>query len=122
MVAEGYALQLGTLGLIAEGGGFPGVEGEAGAFEYWSLNKNDDNLFTGFGKRSSPIAGAQGPKGVPFEEFLDKSASYLFDAIRRWIKGDEAFKARLNPELASYTDYDQLMRLDEWQARSEGDA
>ena len=122
MVAEGYALQLGTLGLIAEGGGFEGIAGEAGAFEYWSLAKNDKNEVTGFGKRISPIAGAQGAKGVPFDEFLDKTAGYLSDAITRWIKGDEAFTARLNPDLPSYADYDQLMRLDEWQARSESDA
>ena len=121
MVAAGYALQLGTLGLIAEGGGFDGVTGEAGAFEYWSLTKNDKSE-TGFGKRSSPIAGELGRTGVPFEEFLDKTAGYLSDAIKLWIKGDEPFTAQLNPDLPMFNDYDQLMRLDEWQARSEGDA
>jgi ATP-dependent helicase/nuclease subunit B len=122
MVAAGYALQLGTLGLIAEGGGFAGVDGEAGAFEYWSLAKNDKNELSGFGKRTSPIAGELGRTGVPFEEFLDTTAGYLSGAIAHWIKGDAPFTARLNPELPSYTDYDQLMRLDEWQARSESDA
>jgi ATP-dependent helicase/nuclease subunit B len=122
MVAAGYALQLGTLGLIAEGGGFDGAAGAAGAFEYWSLSKNDKNEVTGFGKRTSPIAGELGRTGVPFDEFLDTTAGYLSDAIKRWIKGDEPFVAQLNPDLPMFNDYDQLMRLDEWQARSEGDA
>ncbi|WP_175606941.1 PD-(D/E)XK nuclease family protein, partial [Serratia marcescens] len=36
-VREGFSLQLGLLGLIAERGGFEGVSGKAGGFEYWSL-------------------------------------------------------------------------------------
>jgi ATP-dependent helicase/nuclease subunit B len=31
--------------------------------------------------------------------------------------GSEPFTARLNPDLAGYSDYDQLMRLDEWLGR-----
>jgi ATP-dependent helicase/nuclease subunit B len=119
MVEAGFALQLGTLGLIAERGGFPGIAGEAAAFEYWSLAKSDKSA-TQFGKRTSPIAGELGRTGVPFEDFLDLTAGYLTDAIDRWIKGDEAFTARLNPDIGGYNDYDQLMRLDEWQARGEG--
>ena len=46
---------------------------------------------------------------------------YLLDAIDKWIKGDEPFTARLNPDLGGYNDYDQLMRLDEWQARGEAE-
>lgn len=121
MVAAGYAMQLGTLGLIAEGDGFPGIAGDAGAFEYWSLNRSGKSD-TGFGKRSSPIAGELGRTGIDFDEFLPLASDYLSDAIARWITGDEPFKARLNPDLPSYADYDQLMRLDEWQARGEGDA
>ena len=119
MVAAGFALQLGTLGLIAERGGFPGIAGATAAFEYWSLAKSDKSA-TQFGKRTSPIAGELGRTGVPFEDFLDLTARYLTDAITRWIKGDEAFTARLNPDIGGYNDYDQLMRLDEWQARGEG--
>ena len=36
-VGAGYSLQLGLLGLIAERGGFPDIEGAAACFEYWSL-------------------------------------------------------------------------------------
>ena len=121
MVEAGFSLQLGTLGLIAERGGFPGITGEAAAFEYWSLAKSDKSA-TQFGKRTSPIAGELGRTGVPFEDFLDLTARYLTDAIDRWIKGNEAFVARLNPDIGGFNDYDQLMRLDEWQARSEGEA
>ena len=39
-VAEGYSLQLGLLGLIAERGGFDGIEGAAACFEYWSLARD----------------------------------------------------------------------------------
>ena len=47
---------------------------------------------------------------------------YLIDAIDRWLKGGEPFVARLNPDLGGYNDFDQLMRLDEWQARGEKEA
>ena len=40
--------------------------------------------------------------------------TFLHDALDRWILGDEAFTARLNPDAKSYNTYDQLMRLDEW--------
>ena len=121
MVIAGYALQLGTLALIAEQNGFSAITGEAGAFEYWSLGKNDRNEETGFGKRTSPIAGELGRTGAPFDEFLDNTAGYLSEAIALWIKGDEAFTAQLNPDLPMFNDYDQLMRLDEWQARGGSD-
>ena len=117
MVAAGFALQLGTLALIAEGHGFAGIAGEAGAFEYWSLSKNDKNQETGFGKRTSPIAGELGRTGVQFGEFLDQTAGFLSEAIALWIKGDEPFEAQKHPDLPMFNDYDQLMRLDEWQAR-----
>jgi ATP-dependent helicase/nuclease subunit B len=60
--------------------------------------------------------------GLARDQFLERIEHYLHDAIARWIKGDEPFIARLNPDLGGYNDYDQLMRLDEWQARGEGEA
>ena len=53
------------------------------------------------------------------DEFLAETERYLIDAIDRWIKGSEPFTARLNPDLGGYNDYDQLMRLDEWQGRED---
>jgi ATP-dependent helicase/nuclease subunit B len=119
-VKDGFALQLGTLGLIAAAKGFAGVAGVPDGFEYWSFGK-DDKSETGFGFVSEPVA--EGRKaGIPRDEFLAETQRYLLDAIDTWIKGDEPFTARLNPDLGGYNDYDQLMRLDEWQARGEKEA
>ncbi|MDP3905599.1 double-strand break repair protein AddB [Novosphingobium sp.] len=118
MVQDGFALQLGVIGLIARAGGFAGVAGEPEKFEYWSLGKAKESD-TGFGYVNEPILEGRKKSGIPREEFLATIEDYLADAIRRWIKGDEPFTARLNPDLGGYNDYDQLMRLDEWQARGE---
>jgi len=114
-VKDGFALQLGTLGLIANARGFKDVAGMPDGFEYWSFGK-DDKSATGFGYVYEPVA--DGKKvGIPRDEFLMETQRYLLEAIDKWIKGDEPFTARLNPDLGGYNDYDQLMRLDEWQAR-----
>lgn len=119
-VRDGFALQLGTLGLIAAAGGFKDVSGMPNGFEYWSFGK-DDKSATGFGYVHEPVA--EGRKtGIPRDEFLTETQRYLLEAIDKWIKGDEPFTARLNPDLGGYNDYDQLMRLDEWQARGEEQA
>ena len=119
-VRDGFALQLGTLGLIAAAGGFKDVSGMPDGFEYWSFGK-DDKSATGFGYVHEPVA--EGRKtGIPRDEFLTETQRYLLEAIDKWIKGDEPFTARLNPDLGGYNDYDQLMRLDEWQARGEEQA
>ena len=117
-VQAGFALQLGVLGLIAQSGGFPGLAGGPERFEYWSLAR-DDKSPTGFGFCCEPIPEDGKRSGIPRAEFLSETARYLQDAIDRWIAGDEPFTARLNPDLPVYSDYDQLMRLDEWQARSD---
>ena len=39
------------------------------------------------------------------------------EAIAQWILGDAPFTAKLHPEFAHYGDYDQLMRLQEWNGR-----
>ena len=112
-VEEGFALQLGLIGLMAEQGAFTGVSGAASVFEYWSLAKNGDQ----FGRISSPVkAGSNRAKTEP-EDFVPMSEEYLTTAISTYIKGSEAFTAKLNPAYSGYDDYDQLMRLDEWQAR-----
>ena len=55
------------------------------------------------------------------DEFLDASSVKLNEAIDRFILGDEPFAASLQPDLYGYNEYDQLMRLDEWQARGRSD-
>jgi ATP-dependent helicase/nuclease subunit B len=106
-VAEGFAMQLGLLSLIARDGGFKGVQGEAGAHEYWSLAKDKVN----FGYRRSPDSD-DGP-----EAFAARAFAYFADAADKWLLGDEPFHAKLNPAYAPYEDYDQLMRLEEWYGR-----
>lgn len=112
-VKEGFALQLGLIAMIAEAGGFKDVEGKASGFEYWSLAKSRGGEF---GYVTEPVTDEEKKweKMVPREDFLPETERYLNDALDRWIYGTTPFTARLNPELANYADYDQLMRLDEW--------
>ncbi len=117
-VQEGFALQLGTLGLMAAAGGFDSVAGVPNGFEYWSFGKKDVSE-TGFGYCFEPVLEKPKRSGIPRAEFLSETKRFLLEAINKWIKGDEPFTARLNPDLKGYNDYDQLMRLDEWQARGE---
>jgi ATP-dependent helicase/nuclease subunit B len=112
-VEAGYALQLGTLGLMAEWGAFEGVEGKPTRFEYWSLGSSKGSA-TGFGYVKTPILEGAKKKGIPREEFLPQAGYFLHDALDRWILGDEPFTARLNPDALGYSTFDQLMRLDEW--------
>ena len=116
MVEKGFALQLGLIALMAERGGFPGVSGTTHGFEYWSLGKTDKSD-TNFGLIREPVKDGRKRNGLLREEFVSETVRYLDEAIEGWIKGDKAFTARLNPDLKGYNDYDQLMRLDEWQAR-----
>ena len=113
MVQEGFALQLGLVGLIAERGGFEGLGGTAHRFEYWSLQKKADS----FGYCEEPVLEGKKKTGLSREDFVPETLRYLTEAIDKWILGDEPFTARPNPDLPGYTDYDQLMRLEEWQGR-----
>ncbi len=110
----GYALQLGILGLIARLGHFEGLTGQTTGFEYWSLARNDDG---GFGFVDVPMKIGNRKTGLLPEEFLPAHERYLHEAIRRFIRGTDPFKAKERPDYPGYTDYDQLMRLAEWQVR-----
>jgi ATP-dependent helicase/nuclease subunit B len=113
-VVAGYAMQLGLLGLIAERGGFEGIDGTATAFEYWSLAQKDGQL--GY------IASATGKRsGLDLTDFTALAYRNFSDAVEKWLIGNEPFVAKLHPELAPYGDYDQLMRLDEWYGRQKDD-
>lgn len=118
MVAAGNSLQLGVLGLIAEGGGFAGVSGAPEAFEYWSFGRDRKRSEDCFGYVFNPFR-TDKARGLNEEEFLDHAGAHLAQAIRVYIKGSKPFEASLQPDLLGYNDYDQLMRLDEWQARGE---
>lgn len=112
MVQEGFALQLGLIGMIAADGGFSGVSGEPTHFEYWSLGRRKGE--PGFGWHDEPVLEGRKKSGLAREEFLDKTEDFLREAIARWLLGTEPFTAMLRPDMVGYNDYDQLMRLDEW--------
>ena len=109
-VESGFALQLGVLGLIANSGGFPGVNGSVTGFEYWSFIRKDGS----FGFRDVPMKVGNKRTGLTPEEFLPSHEEKLSQAIARYINGTNPFIARENPDYPGYNDYDQLMRLDEW--------
>jgi ATP-dependent helicase/nuclease subunit B len=106
-IDAGFALQLGLLGLIARAGGFDGVRGDPEVFEYWSLIRDRDR----FGKC------VRADKDMEEGEFLAHAGRTFAETAARWLTGDEAFTAKLNPAYAPYGDYDQLMRLEEWYGR-----
>jgi ATP-dependent helicase/nuclease subunit B len=112
-VRAGYSLQLGLLGLIAERGGFEDIEGQASAFEYWSLSRRQGR----FGYIDSPVDPAGKRDKIVTGEFTAVAAANFSDAAAQWLTGDAPFTAKLHPEYAPYADYDQLMRLDEWYGR-----
>lgn len=117
-VEQGFALQLGVLGLIAQAGGFADAPGEPCAFEYWSLGKSDKSE-TGFGYRETPVGRRT---GLREEEFLPLAGAKLDEAVRDYICGSKPFRARENPDYPTFGTYDQLMRLAEWLPRFDEDA
>jgi len=109
-VQEGFSMQLGLLGLIAERGGFDDIVGTPAAFEYWSLARGRDGL----GYVQSPTGGRN---GIDPAEFTTLAARSFIAAAEQWLTGSAPFTAKLHPEYAPYAEYDQLMRLDEWYGR-----
>uniref|UniRef100_UPI0035CCA78C double-strand break repair protein AddB n=1 Tax=uncultured Sphingomonas sp. TaxID=158754 RepID=UPI0035CCA78C len=112
-VREGFSLQLGLLGLIAERGGYAGIAGQARGFEYWSLSKKGD----AFGYVTSPVDPAGKSDKVLPEDFTSVAARHFTAAAADWLTGTRAFEAKLHPDYAPYAEYDQLMRRDEWYGR-----
>ncbi len=115
-VEAGFSLQLGLLGLIAREGGFEHVEKgtSVGAFEYWKLNKAANGQF---GNRKS-LTEARGSRGrIVTDDFIPLVERFFDEAAARWLTGDDPFTARPHSDAPVFTDYDQLMRLDEWFGR-----
>jgi ATP-dependent helicase/nuclease subunit B len=114
-------LQLGLLGLIAGQGRFANaktgqvVKGSASRFEYWSLGKAKKG--EGFGYNETPVKEGSAKTGLLPDDYLPFHARKLEEAITLFIKGRKPFIARENPDYKGYTDYDQLMRLEEWLVR-----
>jgi ATP-dependent helicase/nuclease subunit B len=118
-VLEGYSMQLGLLGLIAEEGGFEGIAGKPLGFEYWSLAATKDRTL---GYRETPVGVNKRGEGIEAADFTTRAARVFEEAVRTWLLGEAAFTAKLHSEYAPYEDYDQLMRLDEWYGRDGGQA
>ena len=124
--AAGYRLQLGVLGLIARHGGFQQsgeaaatspLRAEPSAFEYWSMHKVGE----AFGEIFVPMKLGSRESGLTPEEFLPIHQARLDEAIERYLLGTDPFTAKENPDYPGYTDFDQLMRLDEWLFEAERD-
>ena len=115
VVEAGFAMQLGLLGLLADRGAFEGIQGQSATFEYWSLAKDRD----GFGYVKTPFR-KRGESIIAPDTFVGHALQVFTEAVEIWLTGNEPFTAKLHPEYAPYSDYDQLMRRDEWYGR--GDA
>lgn len=113
-VNEGFNLQLGLLGAIAESGKFGELSGQAKAFEYWSLAKKYDQ----FGYVASPT-NTRSKDRIEADAMVDHAVAHFNDAVDKYINGNEPMIAKLFPEYAPYADYDQLMRLEEWYGRTD---
>lgn len=117
-VKAGFALQLGLLGVIAELGGFDGLgpAPSAGDFEYWSLAKKGDQ----FGYRESPVDPLGKRDKIVTDAFTAHAHEQFEGVASDYLLGSAPFRAEINPEVANYGDYDQLMRLEEWYGRDDG--
>jgi ATP-dependent helicase/nuclease subunit B len=109
-IRAGYALQLGLIGLMAERGAFADVAGSVTDVEYWSLGRVKGG---GFGYAVTAL-----DKGETARDFLATTEAHFRRAVDTWLIGDAPFSAKLVPEYA-YSDYDQLMRYDEWFGRND---
>lgn len=121
-VKEGFALQLGLLGAIAEKGDFGGLSGRACGFEYWSLAKQGGK--DSFGYIATPT-NPRSPDKIEGDQMVDHAVTAFTKAVNDYILGNEPMVAKLHPEYAPYADYDHLMRLEEWYGRAalvEGEA
>jgi len=112
-VNAGFALQLGLIGYMAEQMAIKGVAGLATKFEYWSLAKNNQK----FGHIAVPTSTRPSDNKPASADFVAFAVAQAEEAIAQWILGDAPFTAKLHPEFAHYGDYDQLMRLQEWNGR-----
>jgi ATP-dependent helicase/nuclease subunit B len=112
---NGFALQLGLLGLLLRDGKLPEFSGETKDFEYWSMQKVSGTTRFGSIKKATLDSPKEGK--ILTSAFVDFARDHAIAAIERWIIGDEEFTAKLHPEYPTYQDFDHLMRLQEWDGR-----
>lgn len=128
-VQEGMTMQLGLLAYMAEQGAwtdeYPLAKGSVSGFEYWSLARRAKTDPPEYGYISDPALDPTTNArrtGLPRSEYVSSTIAFFDQAIDKWLLGDEPFTAKLRPDYQGYTDYDQLMRLQEWLGRDDGES
>lgn len=111
-IAAGFALQLGLIGYMAENGAIEGAAGIAARFEYWSLAKDKGD----FGAIKIPTSDKPKPNAILSRDLVAFAEKEATGILNYWISGDAPFTAMLEPQYA-YSEYNQLMRLQEWDGR-----
>lgn len=113
---EGLNSQLGLLGLLAQEAGLGDLAPEiVDSFEYWELKRDRKKEVDGAVKA---IRG-QKPKPATAAAVVERAGEVLADLSARYLLGQEPFVP--GDTVKRFTDYDQLMRRDEWFGRG-GDA
>lgn len=113
---DGLDNQLGLLGLLAEMGKVDGVAaGPINALEYWSLKADRAK---GTGGSIAPTHGSR-RKLKTAEDAVARAYDAFAELTAAYLLGDGVFAPGDNAK--RFTDYDQLMRRDEWFGRG-GDA
>ena len=54
------------------------------------------------------------------DQFTARVHQQFEELAQAFLLGTAPFRAEINPEVANYGDYDQLMRLEEWYGRDDG--
>lgn len=114
-IRDGFALQLGLMGLMAARGGFTKVAGTPERYEYWLLSRNSSSGTFGSIRDISKVLGNADESGQP--DLALFAQAQLIAAIERWLTGNEPFLAKQQPAYAPYDDYEHLMRYEEWLGR-----
>jgi len=113
--ADGLDNQLGLLGLLAEAGQFDALDAaKVASLEYWSLKR--DRAKGEEGKIAPTHSSARALKTA--DQAIERAAEALADLSARFLLGQAPFV----PSDAGkrYTEFDQLMRRDEWFGRGDG--
>jgi ATP-dependent helicase/nuclease subunit B len=71
----------------------------------------------GFGYVATPVEAEGKRDRIVTAEFTGIAVENFRAAAKQWLTGDEPFTSKLVPDYAIYTEYDQLMRRDEWYGR-----
>jgi ATP-dependent helicase/nuclease subunit B len=109
--AGGFALQLGLLGWLAEAGTLTGVPGgTVDALRFWKLGGG-----TTPGLVKDPLK--HGREITPTADHIADTRAAFRALCEAMLLGDTPFVAKLHPEHAKGTDYDQLARVLEWLGR-----